>query len=179
MTTERNVPYIEFGQRLKELRKKEKMSRDDLAQRCGVAGSTINNYERGLRIPYADTAVKMAQIFNMSVEELLGGPNPALMMAQAEALEQMRSINGKKGADRLQLICNEAANMAGGDLSDEQLMEFSVRLQQVALLAQQKLNERFTNKKYQATVEAKAEATAKAVRALNDAIASLTSEDAQ
>ena len=176
MATEKNAPYAEFGQRLMSLRKGAKMSRPDLAAACGVAASTIINYERGTRIPYADTAAKMAQVFHLSLEELLGLKNPDVAMAQAEALDQMRAINGKKGADRLQEVYDEAETLAGGDLSDEQLIEFSMQMQRVSMIAQQRLNERFTNRKYQATVEAKAEATAKAVQALNDAIARLTSD---
>ena len=179
MATKKDAPYAAFAQKLTELRKNAKMTRADLAAECGVAASTIINYENGTRIPYADTAYKMAQTFNISVEELLGVQNPELAMVQAEGLDLMRSINGKKGEDRLQATLAEAENLAGGDLSDEQLMEFSMQLQRVSLMAQQRLNERFTNRKYQASVEAKAEATAKAVQALNDAIAQLTSGDNQ
>ncbi len=173
MAVMQGAPYAEFGQRLTELRKKARMNRSELAEACGVAASTIVNYEKGTRIPYADTAVKMAQHFGLSVEELLGMKDPEIAMANAQALDQMRSINGKKGADRLQAVYQEAASLAGGDLTDDQLLEFSMEMQKMALLAQQHLTERFSNRRYQATVEAKAEATAEAVKVLNEAIAAL------
>lgn len=173
---ERNneVPYAEFGKRLSALRQNAHMSRQELAEACEVAGSTIVNYERGTRIPYADTAVRMAQLFNITVEELLGMKRPDIAMANAQAMDQMRSISGKKGADRLRAMYEETtAQLAGGELEDTQLMELGVELNKMALLAQQCLCERYTTHKHEASVAAKAEATADAVKVLNDALAAL------
>ena len=176
MAANREVPYAEFGERLMELRKKANMTRQELGEICGVAPSTIVNYERGTRIPYADTAVKMAQHFGLSVPELLGMENPDLAMAQAEALDQMRGVNGKKGADRLRAVLAEAGHLAGGDLTEDQLVEYSMELTKLAMEAQQRLREIYSNKRYQETVEAKAEETKESVRAINAAISELPSE---
>lgn len=172
-TTSKDVPYAAFGARLMELRKNANMTRAEFGEICGVAPSTIVNYERGTRIPYADTAVKMADYFHISVHELLGVENPEIVMAQAEALDQMQSINGKKGADRLSAVLAEAGHLAGGDLSEEQLIEYTMELNKMAMQAQQRLREIHTNKRYQATVDAKAEATEKNITALDNAIRSL------
>jgi len=176
MAANKEVPYAEFGEGLMELRKKANMTRQELGEICGVAPSTIVNYERGTRIPYADTAVKMAQHFGLSVPELLGMENPDLAMAQAEALDQMRGVNGKKGADRLRAVLAEAGHLAGGDLTEDQLVEYSMELTKLAMEAQQRLREIYSNKRYQETVEAKAEETKESVRAINAAISELPSE---
>ena len=176
MAANKEVPYAEFGERLMELRKKANMTRQELGEICGVAPSTIVNYERGTRFPYADTAVKMAQHFGLSVPELLGMENPDLAMAQAEALDQMRGVNGKKGADRLRAVLAEAGHLAGGDLTEDQLVEYSMELTKLAMEAQQRLREIYSNKRYQETVEAKAEETKESVRAINAAISELPSE---
>lgn len=176
MAANKEVPYAEFGERLMELRKKANMTRQELGEICGVAPSTIVNYERGTRIPYADTAVKMAQHFGLSVPELLGMENPDLAMAQAEALDQMRSVNGKKGADRLNAVLAEAGHLAGGDLSEEQLIEYTMELNKLALQAQQRLREIHTNKRFQATVDAKAAETKEKVAKLSDAIKNLATD---
>ena len=176
MAANKEVPYAEFGERLMELRKKANMTRQELGEICGVAPSTIVNYERGTRIPYADTAVKMADHFHITIHELLGVENPELAMAQAEALDQMRSVNGKKGADRLTAVLAEAEHLAGGDLSEDQLIEYTMELNKLAMQAQQRLREIHTNRRYQATVDVKAAETREKVAALNDAIESLTTE---
>ncbi|MBQ4396705.1 MAG: helix-turn-helix transcriptional regulator [Clostridia bacterium] len=46
MSEEKNIPYAAFGERLTALRKQNKMSRQQLGDLCGVAPSTIVNYER-------------------------------------------------------------------------------------------------------------------------------------
>ena len=176
MADNKEVPYAEFGQRLMALRKKAKMTRADLGAVCGVAPSTIVNYERGTRIPYADTAVKMADHFHISVHELIGIENPELAMAQAEALDQMQSLNGKKGANRLWAVLAEAGHLAGGDLTEDQLWEYNMELSKLAQEAQQRLREMHTNRRYQETVEAKAEETRANVEAIDAAISAMTSE---
>ena len=88
----KDIPYAAFGERLMALRKGADLTRQQLGELCGVAPSTIVNYERGTRIPYADTAVKMAQVFHMTVEGLLGMENPELAMANEEAMDKMRGL---------------------------------------------------------------------------------------
>ena len=177
MAANKEVPYAEFGARLMELRKKAELTRAQLGEICGVAPSTIVNYERGTRIPYADTALKMADYFHITVHELLGVEDPDLAMAQAEALDQMRNVSGKKGVDRLRAVLKEAENLAGGNLTPEQLWEYNMELSKLAQEAQQRLREMHTNKRYQATVEAKAEETKANVKAIESAISAAASAE--
>ena len=177
MAANNQAPYAEFGRKLSDLRSEAGLSRRALGEQCGVAPSTISNYENGTRIPYADTAVRMAQVFGLTVEELLDMEDPELAMAKEESLDIMREIHGKKGADRLQNVYQEAANLAGGDLTDDQLMEFSMEMQKMALLAQQRLNERYTARRWKDTMDKKAEQTAQAVQTIDKAIRSMTEKD--
>lgn len=177
MADKNSIPYAEFGERLTNLRKNAGITRAELGKVCGVAQSTISNYERGLRIPYADTAVKMADYFHISVHDLLGVEDPELAMAQAEGLDRMRSINGKKGEDRLQAVYNETQNLAGGDLTEDQLLEFSMEMNKAAMLAQQRLREMHTNKRYQDTVDRKAKETDDTVKKINEDIMNLPSSN--
>ncbi len=64
-----------FGERLKFLREKEKMYQSELADRLGLAPSTISMYERGDRDPDTSTLTKIAEIFNVSTDYLLGRTN--------------------------------------------------------------------------------------------------------
>lgn len=172
-----DAPYKDFAERLTKLRHDAKLTRTQLGEKIGVAGRSIINYEKGERIPYGDVCAKMAAVFGITTDELLGVENPELEMTHAQAMDSMRFINGKKGADRLQAIYEEAANLAGGDLTDDQLMEFSMEMQKMALLAQQRLTERFSNKRYQKTVEEKGRKTKEAVQAIDEAIDSMTNGD--
>lgn len=178
MAEENNIPYEEFGKRLTMLRKKAGLTRAQLGKICGVAQSTIVNYEHGTRIPYADTAVKMADFFNISIHDLLGVKNPEIEMQQAEALDNMRALNGKKGEDRLRAVYKEAANLAGGDLTDDQLLEFSLEMTKMAQLAQQRLTERYSNQKYNKSVSRKNSETENSVRRIDEIVEDISSKKA-
>tara|TARA_Y100000588_G_C13552112_1_gene626657 strand:+ start:142 stop:450 length:309 start_codon:yes stop_codon:yes gene_type:complete len=61
-----------FGERLKQLRKENKMLQKDLADLLKVSSSTIGMYERNQRDPDTSTLRYLADYFNVSVDFLLG-----------------------------------------------------------------------------------------------------------
>ena len=61
-----------FQENLKELRKKKGYSQQELAIRLNVVRQTISKWEKGLSVPDADTLIKMAEVFEVPVNELLG-----------------------------------------------------------------------------------------------------------
>ena len=73
-------------------------------------------------------------------------------------------------------VLAEAGHLAGGDLTEDQLVEYSMELTKLTMEAQQRLREIYSNKRYQGTVEAKAEETKASVKAMDEAIGALTSE---
>ena len=58
--------------RLKELRKLNKITQDKLAEKIGVARSTISMYEVGASEPDIQILTKLANFFNCSIDYLLG-----------------------------------------------------------------------------------------------------------
>ena len=56
-----------FAMRLKELRKKKKMTQTDLAEASGLAVRTVQAYEQGLREPSLDSALKLAHGLRVDV----------------------------------------------------------------------------------------------------------------
>ena len=135
-----NAPYPEFARRLRALREAAGMSRDDLAAKCGVVGRTIINYENGTRIPYADVAAKMAAVFGLTVEDLIGMENYELEQAKSEALDELREMYGKKGEDRGgALISSTKAFLAGGTLTEDQQTDFILEMQKVFIRATEEM----------------------------------------
>lgn len=70
---------MNFGERLKYLREKEKMYQSELADKLNLAPSTISMYERGDRDPDTSTLAKIAEIFNVTTDYLLGRTDEALL----------------------------------------------------------------------------------------------------
>ena len=64
-----------FGQKLKELRRKHKITQEQLAKIINVERSSIGKYESTNTIPSKETLLKIAQYFNVSTDYLLGNEN--------------------------------------------------------------------------------------------------------
>lgn len=60
-----------FGDKLKELRKGQKLTQQQLADRIGVAKSVVSYYESGDRYPSYDVLVKIAHVFHTTTDYLL------------------------------------------------------------------------------------------------------------
>ena len=63
---------VDFGNILKTLRLREKMTQAQLAQKLGLTKSVISAYETGLRLPSYDILIHIARIYNVSTDYLLG-----------------------------------------------------------------------------------------------------------
>lgn len=61
-----------FKEILKYLRNREALSQSELAQKLGVAKSTISMYETGKREPDFETLEAIADLFNVDMNFLLG-----------------------------------------------------------------------------------------------------------
>ncbi len=57
---------------LKRLRKTNRMTQQDVADRLDISASAVGMYEQGRREPDLATLVKLADIFGVSVDHLIG-----------------------------------------------------------------------------------------------------------
>lgn len=62
-----------LNENLRNVRKQKGLSQQELALRLNVVRQTVSKWEKGLSVPDADMLVKIAEILEVSVEELLGG----------------------------------------------------------------------------------------------------------
>ncbi|HDK7218151.1 TPA: helix-turn-helix transcriptional regulator [Clostridium botulinum] len=60
-----------FGDRLKELREEKEMTQEELGKLLNVSRQTISGYEAGAIEPSISNLVKLANIFNISLDYLL------------------------------------------------------------------------------------------------------------
>jgi len=71
MELHRSLRYMEnlearFGEVLKELRKKKRLSQEELATDCGLDRTYISLLERGQRQPTLGTLFKLAEVLGVS-----------------------------------------------------------------------------------------------------------------
>lgn len=63
---------VEFGTRLRELRKERNLTQKQLAQQVMVQNSIISFYENGDRLPSPEMIVKLSAVFHVSADYLMG-----------------------------------------------------------------------------------------------------------
>lgn len=63
---------IRFSEILKELRKRDDLTQEQLAKNCGISKSAISMYENGNRTPDFETLEVFADYFNVNLSYLIG-----------------------------------------------------------------------------------------------------------
>ncbi len=70
---------MKFSQRLKELRKEKKMTQVELGKMLNYGYTAIANYEKGRNHPSLVDIIKIANIFDVSVDYLIGNSDVKYM----------------------------------------------------------------------------------------------------
>lgn len=63
---------VDFGQKLKQLRKQKSLTQKQLAELIGVQNSVISFYELGDRFPSPEILIRIARELGVSTDYLLG-----------------------------------------------------------------------------------------------------------
>ena len=63
---------LNIGERITQLRKQQNLSQDELAKKAGVSRTIIGNYERNANTPSIEVLIKLAKVFNVSVDYIIG-----------------------------------------------------------------------------------------------------------
>ena len=61
-----------FGERLTKLRKEKGLTQNDIADKVGVSAQAVSKWEKDLASPDIDILLKLSEIFEISMDELLG-----------------------------------------------------------------------------------------------------------
>ena len=80
-----------FSENLKAYRKAKGLTQEELAVRLHVVRQTVSKWEKGLSVPDADLLVRLAEVLEVSVSQLLG---PGCPRGPADQVaEQLARIN--------------------------------------------------------------------------------------
>lgn len=81
---------VDFSQRLKKLRADKHLTQAQVAKRVGVTASMVSSYETDIRLPSYEVMMRLADLFGVSVDYLLGREEKRLLdiseLTDAEAL---------------------------------------------------------------------------------------------
>lgn len=63
---------LSIGDTIIQLRKQHNLSQSELADKINVSRTIIGNYERNANMPSIEVIVKMAKVFNVTVDYMIG-----------------------------------------------------------------------------------------------------------
>lgn len=86
-----------FSENLRTVRMAKGFSQQELAGRLHVVRQTISKWEKGISVPDADMLIRISEILELSVSELLGAKITE-EMNQSEVAEQLARINEQLAA---------------------------------------------------------------------------------
>ncbi len=72
---------------IRELRTKMNLSQVETAKKLGIAQTTLFNYENGVSEPNIATLTKLADFFNVSIDELVGRETDTINLKYLDANE--------------------------------------------------------------------------------------------
>ena len=87
----------DFSQRLKKLRTDKHLTQAQVAKRVGVTASMVSSYETDIRLPSYVVMMRLADLFGVSVDYLLGREEKRLLdiseLTDAEAAVVCDMVN--------------------------------------------------------------------------------------
>lgn len=132
---------MKFGEKVKKLRKKMKLSQGELAAKIGVSARSVASYEAGTSYPrYKEIYEALAAALGVDVNYL--------RTEDEEFLEDVGQQFGSRGQRQATAILEEARQLfAGGELSEEDQIAFLTEMQQLFLDSKQRAK-KFTPIRY-------------------------------
>ena len=94
---------MNFGEKIKQIRKENDWTLEEMAAKLGTTKQAISKYERNERTPKVTLAARFAQILGVSLEELIGeeGDLPKQKSSEAKVPKTIEAQIISSKVDRL------------------------------------------------------------------------------
>lgn len=140
-----------FGQRLRELRIENGYTQETLASKLDVSPKTIGTWERGTREPPLKNLDKLSEIFDVSVDYLLGKSDKKHYY---DLTEKEKADLGVLANELLEGTTSEAeTDYFGEPTTEEQKANLRAAILTAMELNKKKAKKKFTPKKYRGNEE--------------------------
>ena len=83
---------MEIGKKIMELRKKNSLSQEELAEKIGVARQTISKWELGETSPDLKQSKELSKIFNISLDELTDNDIKNVLVEKTSNTEKLAGL---------------------------------------------------------------------------------------
>lgn len=135
-----------FSEKVKDARASLGLSQPQVAQMAGVSVRSILAYEKGEKTPRQGTVLKLAKALQVSVKFLTDDAceDPVEDIEKDGYIEQARERYGAQGVKEVnELLKENAALFAGGELSQEQKDAFFEAVMKAYITCKEAAREKF------------------------------------
>lgn len=135
---------MKLTNRIRELRRLNKLSQEDIAIKLGISTSAYGFYEQGKTAPSAKTLEFLADLYNVTVDYLLGrNYDPRLKPSnEIDLVSEFRDIRDKLQSDTIRITLD------GEEVSEEVKESILDQMQNTLIIAEVKVKGKFTPKNY-------------------------------
>lgn len=88
---QKKVNYLEFNEKIQELRKQKGLTQEELAEILFVSRTAISKWESGKGYPNIDSLKAIAEFFNITIDELLSSKQ-LLFIAEHDSIAKTHQI---------------------------------------------------------------------------------------
>lgn len=99
---------IEIANRLVQMRKKNHLSQEELAEKLGISRQAVSKWERAESSPDTDNLILLARLYHVSLDELLKTGEP--VAPQGSSDDNQRTESGEKPPDKTRADAADAYN---------------------------------------------------------------------
>lgn len=138
-----------FGLRLKALRNEKKLTQDELGKLLNVSGKTIGTWERDSRQPNIEAINKLASIFDVTTDYLLGNSNEKQPQKYYDLSDKEKNdiaIQAEKLMEGIETGNN--LNFYGEPATKEQKDRILIAIKTAMEMNKMEAKKKFTPKKY-------------------------------
>lgn len=110
----------EVGKRISKLRKENNLTQVELADKLGISYQAVSNWERGDSMPDIAKLADLSQIFNVSIDELLGNQRSANIVNNIIKEEQidLSDVSDEELKELLPIVKPEQFEKSFNDFSN-------------------------------------------------------------
>ena len=138
-----------FGLRLRALRNEKKLTQDELGKLLNVSGKTIGTWERDSRQPNIEAINKLASIFDVTTDYLLGNSNEKQLQKYYDLSDKEKNdiaIQAEKLMEGIETGNN--LNFYGEPATKEQKDRILIAIKTAMEMNKMEAKKKFTPKKY-------------------------------
>ena len=138
-----------FGLRLRALRNEKKLTQDELGKLLNVSGKTIGTWERDSRQPNIEAINKLASIFDVTTDYLLGNSNEKQPQKYYDLSDKEKNDIAIQAEKLMEVIeTGNNLNFYGEPATKEQKDRILIAIKTAMEMNKMEAKKKFTPKKY-------------------------------